>query len=196
MAILRTHVSDPPLMAAEPGTTWPTYTRGPQQSLLRPSREKVTQRATSHKGVNPRAVAWVVVLLMMIVETGWSFVCGSSYPPMSAVGPLPTGDKVVLDVTFPPGGMSDVGTRVLLIAIPSGVKVATGMANMGHVLRSRGWTRSLCSPKNKLCAVVGLSPADLHKDYGIPSNSPSVRRIETTIHKLSQPSFMLLLAHK
>ena len=195
MDTIGTHVSGPPLVRAAPATACPRYFGGTEKPLPGSHRGKVTRRGATHKELNPRTVAWAVVLVMLMVEAGWSFVGGSSYSAMSAIKPLPTGDKVVLDVTFPPNGASGVRTRALLIAVPSGVKVATGMATVDHLLRSRGWTRSMCSTKEALCAIVECSPAALH-NYGIPSSSPSVRRIEIALHKLSQPSFMILLVHK
>jgi len=195
MDITGTHVSGPPLVRAEPATVWPRYLGGTEKPLPGSRREKVTRRGASHKELNPRAVAWAVVLVMLMVEAGWSFVGGSSYPAMSAIRPLPTGDHVVLNVTFPPNGAIGVRTTALLIAVPSGVNVATGVATVDHLLRSRGWTRSMCNPKEALCAIVGCSPAALQHNDGVPC-VPPVRRIETALHKLSQRSFMILLVHK
>jgi hypothetical protein len=196
MTIFKTQVADPRLLGVDPTTNWPTYAGGPQKSLPEPDRLKRPRRGTAHRELAPRAVAWAVVLLMIIVESAWSVIGEPLYPAVSAIQPLPTGDEVVLDVTFPPRGAEHDGTRVLIVAIPAGVKLATGLAAISHGLQSRGWDRSMCDPKDGLCAIVGCSMADLYRDYGVSSTSASVRRLETVAHRRLRPSVMISLAHE
>jgi hypothetical protein len=138
-------------------------------------------------------MASLALLVAVLAEAGCSFLGEPSYPSTSVIEPLPRGGSIVLNVTFPPGGSDNDGTRVILIAIPHGDDVGTGISQMTHLLRSRGWTKSMCAPKGGPCAIVGLSIADLKKDYDWPPAPKSLSRLEPKARESQQPTFIVWL---
>jgi hypothetical protein len=141
-----------------------------------------------------RAGAWMVSLVVTASLTGCSLLGGDSYPPTSAIEPLPTGEVIVINVTFPSQGSDNDGTRVVLIGLPRGVSRAQGVSDMVTALRSRGWTKAMCRSSGDPCAIVGLSSADLEKQSGLrPQTSSSLRRLETKLQKAKGTTFMVWL---
>jgi hypothetical protein len=135
-----------------------------------------------------------VFLVATASLTGFSFLGGDSYPSSSAINPLPKGEVVIMNVTFPPQGSDNDGTRVVLIGLSRGLSEAQGVSNLVKMLRARGWTRAMCRPGGEPCAIVGLSSADLEKQSDLrPETSSSLRRLETKLQNAKQPTFMVWL---
>ena len=116
----------------------------------------------------------------------------SQYPPTSSILPLPPGDTIVLNLTFPPGGSDNIGNRVVAVAF-HGETRAAAKAAMVRALRGRGWTTAMCSPKGDPCAMVGMSMADF-SDQWSASGETEPRKIEAVLADPSHPIFLVFLA--
>jgi hypothetical protein len=116
----------------------------------------------------------------------------SQYPPTSSILPLPQGDTIVLNLTFPPGGSDNIGNRVVVVSF-HGESRAVAKAAMVRALRGRGWTKAMCSPKGDPCAMVGMSMADF-SDQWSASNETEPRKIESVLADPRRPVFLIFLA--
>lgn len=97
-------------------------------------------------------------LLLMAGGSSFLGLGGATYPPASVIQPLPKGDVVIFDKTFPPGGTDNMGTRVVGIGLPAGTTASAGESQIIAMLRSKGW-HNLCAPSGDPCAAA-FSPRD------------------------------------
>lgn len=148
------------------------------------------ERSTSSP-VGP-ALRWlsflrVIPLIALATLSSCSVLGGDTYPPSSSIQPLPRAERILVDVTFSPGGSDDKGTRVLLIGFPKGEPRDQAVEKLTKVLRARGWTSASCSPLGDPCALIPFSIADLVRTYG------TAHGLESRARKLKASSFMVWL---
>jgi hypothetical protein len=136
------------------------------------------------------AVAATVVVAT--VASGCTAPGSPKYPATAALEPLPTGEAVIANKTFPPGGSDNWGTRVIAIELPAGMTVAAGERALDEALRARGWTVSTCAPKGDPCAVIGFTSTQLADAYG-GSAQPEVTKLVGELGNARQPTFLVQL---
>lgn len=119
---------------------------------------------------------------------------GATYPPASAIQPLPWGDVVIFDVTFPPEGADNMGDRVVAIGLPSGVTAATGWSHVVRMLETKGWHSTegkpaltgLCARQEDPCADM-MGASDL-ASYSSVAEAGQIGRLLAELRRFSGPT--------
>jgi hypothetical protein len=140
-----------------------------------------------------RAAKPFSLALVTLILRGCSFLGlgGTKYPPGSVIQPLPKGDVVIFDVTFPPGGSDNTGDRVLGIGLPDHVTVSTGVSRIIDMLRSKGWSNSLCAPSGDPYAEVGISARDFLSSYSFDGEETTVEHLLARLHRFPGSSVIV-----
>jgi len=122
---------------------------------------------------------------------------GTTYPPASAIQPLPRGDTVIFDVTFPPEGFDNMGDRVVAIGLPKGVTAATGWSYVVRMLETKGWRGTegkpaltgLCGRDGDPCAEMMGAPE--LESYSSDAQAGQIDRLLAELRRFPGPTVLV-----